>query len=107
MVIGDDKDNENNITVISANKLNNNYNVTEINKDSSNVTNSNLIPRINLPVACNYHTSQIKLYSKMPYRHVQATDAVHKYCTGKFWHLWVGASHQVLVCHPTFLSKPT
>jgi hypothetical protein len=66
---------------ISANEFNNNYNTTETNsKDNSysNLINSSSMPQTNqLVPSNNYQSTQIKLYSKMPYRHLEcdACDA--------------------------------
>jgi hypothetical protein len=71
-----DDDNDNNTTAIPVNIYDNNYNITEINRNDNsgaNLTNS----RTSLSVACSRQTNQIKLYSNMPYRHLKcdASDA--------------------------------
>jgi len=72
-----DKDNDNNIAVISANKYDNNCDITEINpivNSGPDLSNS----RISLPITCNRQRNQIKLYSNIQYRHIPCLYCAYK-----------------------------
>ncbi len=85
-----DIDNDNITAAVLANQFyNNNYNLKEIHSKEnslSNLTSSSPITETNLLLLPDHQTTQIKLYSKMPYRHLKcdacdasdATDATRK-----------------------------
>ena len=85
----DNDTNNNSNAAISANEFNNSYNIIEINsKDNScsNLINSSPLPQTNQLVPSIQQSTQIKSYSKMPYRHLKcdacdasdATDATSR-----------------------------